>query len=141
MRVDCSIGCGYLFLAEDSTDDKKPVEVGAFGLSMPSAGMQHDIKNSVWSDPHVGGQHGFVEWVRAVVDEQTLLAVPLVETHDKTSVSRFEAWRPVMENTCGNDVWEMDSLSKAWADEWSKNQQYPFLYMSQRLNDTGSQVE
>ena len=41
---------------------------------MPQAGMQHGIEESVWYDPHIGGDHGFVEWVRVVVDEQTLLA-------------------------------------------------------------------
>jgi hypothetical protein len=49
----------------------------------------------------VGGDHGFVEWVRAVVDEQTLLAVPLVSESgaQMQMLSRFESWRPIMENT------------------------------------------
>jgi hypothetical protein len=116
------------------------VELGAFGLAMPAAGEEPDIEQSVYADPHVGGEHGFVEWVRCVVDEQTLLAVPLVENKkfppSVQTLSRFEAWRPIMENTCGKDSWEMDAVSLAWADEWAKNQQYPFLYMSKELNDT-----
>ena len=40
---------------------------GGLGFAMPQAGMQHGIEESVWLDPHIGGDHGYVEWVRVVV--------------------------------------------------------------------------
>ena len=56
------------------TSDCVLAALGGLGFAMPQAGMQHGIEESVWYDPHVGGDHGFVEWVRVVVDEQTLVA-------------------------------------------------------------------
>ena len=49
--------------------------------------MQHGIEQSVWSDPHLSGDHGFVEWVQVVVDERTLLA-----TAEGTGTG-LEEWR------------------------------------------------
>jgi hypothetical protein len=106
------------------------VELGGLGLAMPAAGQMHGIEESVWNDPHIGRDHGFVEWVRVVVDEQTMLAVPL------TPGEGVEAWRPIMENTCGGDVWELVTHSKAWAEEWASNKQYPYYYMDAALNAT-----
>jgi hypothetical protein len=44
------------------------LKIGGLGLPMPQAGMQKGIEESVWLDPHIGGDHGFVEWVRVVRD-------------------------------------------------------------------------
>ena len=44
---------------------KTALKVGGLGFAMPQAGMQHGIEESVWYDPHIGGDHGFVEWVHA----------------------------------------------------------------------------
>jgi hypothetical protein len=146
---------GFVIRMKLTNTASDPVEIGALGLAMPSAGMQKDIKDSVWSDPHIGGQHGYVEWVRCVVDEQTLLAVPLVDpapsrtaaqttapstatTASVLDLSRFESWRPILENSCGNDVWEMVAVSMAWTEEWAANQQFPYMYMSEALNKTGT---
>ena len=43
------------------------LKIGGLGFAMPQAGMQHGIEESVWLDPHIGGDHGYVEWVRVVV--------------------------------------------------------------------------
>jgi hypothetical protein len=67
--------------------------------------------------------------VRVVVDEQTLIATPLNKD------SRFEAWRPILE--FGSSVYEWTTLSAAWATEWEENRQWPYIYMSKTLNDTG----
>jgi hypothetical protein len=120
------------------------VEIGGFGLSMPAAGMTKNIKQAVWEDPHIGMDHGWVEFVRVVDGERTLLAVPEYSAREKEGpsdnqfLSSFEAWRPIMENTCGNNVWEYAVLSKAWAEDWSQTKQYPFLYMADFLNKTGT---
>ena len=58
--------------------------------------MSGRIEESVWLDPHIGGDHAFVEWVRVVVDEQTLLATA------EGAGSPMEAWRPLLEDTCSN---------------------------------------
>ena len=92
------------------------------GFPMPQAGMQHGIEESVWVDPHIGGDHGFAEWARVVVDENVLLA-----TADGAGTP-MEAWRPLMEG-CTSDDWEWTVHSKAWADEWLENKQFPFLAM------------
>ena len=38
-----------------------------------------------------------------------------------------------MENTCGNHVWEYGVHSKAWAEEWARNTQAPFLNLTAAL--------
>ena len=98
-------GAGVVVRVNVTNTHDAAVEIGALGLAMPAAGQQHGIEQSVWNDPHVGLDHGFVEWVRVVVDEATLLGVPL------TAGEGFEAWRPMLENTCGNDVWELATHS------------------------------
>jgi len=125
-----------------NTLDSGALRIGAFGLSMPAvdAGAK-TIEQSVWHDPHIGGDHGFVEWVRVVVDESTLLAVPHKDEDPEPQAhglpGRLEAWRPIMENTCGGQTWEYTTLSEAWAAEWAEGKQYPYLYMSESLNNTG----
>ena len=76
-----------------------PLELGGLGFPMPQAGQQHGIEESVWLDPHIGGDHGFVEWVRVVVDEQTLMATA------EGAGTPMEGWRPLMEG-CTSDDWE-----------------------------------
>ena len=125
-------GRGFTLRVNVTNTHTAPVEIGALGLAMPAAGQQHGIESSVWNDPHVGLDHGFVEWVRVVVDEATMLGVPL------TPGEGFEAWRPIMENTCGGDVWELVTHSKAWAEEWATNKQWPYYYMNAQLNATGT---
>eukprot|EP00039_Didymoeca_costata_P004368 m.72838 g.72838 ORF g.72838 m.72838 type:complete len:1030 (+) comp12363_c0_seq3:71-3160(+) len=112
------------------------IEIGGFGMSMPQAGGQHHIEQSVWNDPYIGGDHGFVEWVRVVVDQQSLLAITPPHSTEKSG-NHFEAWRPILENTCRGDVWEWTVYSKSWAEEWKYNQQYPYLKMADNVFSTG----
>lgn len=105
--------------------------------------IQVCVQNSVWNDPHIGGDHGFVEWVRAVVDEDTLLAT----AHG--AGSGFEAWRPLMEadnadadgDSEGGSHWCWEVYSKAWAEEWAENKQFPFLEMEKNLATAVSKID
>ena len=76
--------CDYTALAESETPNSynrwtitnvysEALTIGALGAAMPSADFQSDIEQSVWNDPHLGLDHGFVEYVRVVLDEQTLI--------------------------------------------------------------------
>ena len=142
----------YLVLQFDLTNHYTlPIEIGGLGFSMPAAGPPQadtvNIQQAVWNDPHIGQDHGWVEWVRIVDDERLLLAVPEFSisttrinssnrTLDDYQISKFEAWRPILENTCGNSIWEYTVFSKAWAEEWQFSRQFPFLYMAGFLNET-----
>jgi hypothetical protein len=54
------------------------VEIGSFGMSTPAGnGGSNGLLTSVANDAHLGGSHGWVEWVRVVEDEQCVLATPL----------------------------------------------------------------
>ena len=116
------------------------IEVGGLGLAMPAAGMPvvnvTPVEQSVWEDPHVGLDHGWVEFVRLIDGEGTLLAVP-ARGGELNRSSSFEAWRPVMENTCGNAVWELCTRSRAWAEDWAGTTQFPYYEMADFLNKTG----
>lgn len=100
---------------------------------MPDAGPKSDIEQSVGNDPHVGTDHGFVEWVRVVKGQGSLLAVPL----SSSLSSSFEAWRPIMESSCGNAIWEWNVHSGAWNADWQQSTQWPYLYRADWLNGTG----
>ena len=133
------------------------VEIGALGMSVPAAVSQ---------DAHIGGDHGWVEWLRVHVndalqlDESCIVAVPLgggrhgeEERGDEAATASptptpaatpaatpttgggFEAYRPILE--FGGGGYEFTAHSRAWADEWQRNQQWPFLYMDYQLNKTG----
>jgi hypothetical protein len=107
-----------------------PVTLGAFGMATPAAaGGSGSLTTNIAVDANVGGQHGWVEWVRVVEDEQCLLATPL-GPH-----SPLESWRPILEYGGGHWSWEVHTA--AWADDWEQNRQWPFLWMAQQLNDTG----
>jgi len=124
------------FVMRFNVTAKQAVELGAVGMAMPAAGQQRGIENSVWNDPALGLDHGYVEWARVVVDEQVLLALP-ADGEGGPFNSGLEAWRPVMENTCGSDTWEYGVHSLAWAEEWARSVQWPTLYMRDDLNKTG----
>jgi hypothetical protein len=80
----------------------KAVEIGAFGMATPAGnGGSDGLKSSVANDAHMGGSHGWVEWVRIVEDEQCVLATPL------NAESKFEAWRPMLEFGGGGWSWEV----------------------------------
>ena len=110
-----------------------PVEIGGLGFALPeSAGHPPaGITSVVWADPHVGGQHGFVEFVRVVDDEATLLVTP----HDR-STTPLEAWRPMLEDLGNGDAYEWTVASAAWAEEWARSAQWPFLNVSEALAST-----
>ena len=112
-----------------STSDA-PIELGGIGMAMPESpgNPPAGIETVVWNDPHVGGEHGFVEFVRVVDDEATLL----VTAADPKSTP-LEAWRPMLEDAGKGDAYEWTVASKAWADEWATNRQYPFLNISDAL--------
>ena len=59
--------------------------MGGFGMPAPTAGGTGNIETNIASDAHAGGDHGWIEWVRVVVDEQTLIATPM------NKHTRFEA--------------------------------------------------
>ena len=70
----------------------RPVPPGSLLChSRPEAGSANKIESSVWAEPHIGGEHGFVEWARVVVDQQTLLATAAAPG------SGMEAWRGLRE--------------------------------------------
>ena len=102
------------------------IEVGAFGMSAPAAVSQ---------DVHIGGSNGWVEWSRVhiakslAVDGQCVIATPL------NPQSALENWRPIFEYGGGGFEWTVHSA--AWAAEWERNVQWPFVYMGSQLNATG----
>ena len=106
------------------------IEIGGLGMALPESPGHPPagIETVVWNDPHIGGEHGFVEFVRVVDDEATLLV-----TADRPKSSPLEAWRPMLEDLGGGDAYEWTIASKAWAAEWAKNTQFPFLNMSSQL--------
>ena len=110
-----------------------PIELGGVGMALPESPGQPPagLPTIVWNDPHVGGEHGFVEFIRVVNDEATLL----VTAEDKQSTP-FEAWRPMLEDLGKGDAYEWTVSSKAWAAEWVTNRQYPFINMSDALKQT-----
>ncbi|KAK3287799.1 hypothetical protein CYMTET_4709 [Cymbomonas tetramitiformis] len=110
-----------------------PLQLGGVGFPLPeSAGHPPaGIQSVVWNDPHVGGQHGFVEFVRVVDDEATLLVTPA-----EHSTTPLEGWRPMLEDLGNGDAYEWLAASSAWAEEWAENKQWPFLNMSDTLKQT-----
>lgn len=127
-------GTGLILRFKITNTWKKAIKLGGLGLPMPQAGMQHGIEESVWLDPHVGMDHGYVEWVRVVVDEQTLLATA------EGAGSGMEGWRPIMEG-CERDNWEWTIHTEAWAAEWKENKQFPFLEMASDLAEAVSAID
>jgi len=129
---------GFVMRFNLTNTHKEAIRLGGLGVSMPAAGQQNGIEESVWNDPHIGADHGWVEWARVVVDEQVLLATPSHEISEaRRPTASFEGWRAVMENTCGNDVWEMTWHSEAWAADWAQSQQWPYNKMADFLTKTG----
>lgn len=112
-----------------TNDGNDALRLGSFGMATPSAGGTGNIETNIATDAHIGGEHAWVEWVRVVVDEQTMIATPL------NRASKMEAWRPIME--FGGAVPEWATLTAAWAPEWELNRQWPFYYMAESLNATG----
>ena len=112
-------------------DAKTPAHIGGLGVAMPE-GNGHPpsgIETSVWNEAHIGGDHGFVEYVRVVDDEATLLVTSEAGFHNTT---RLEAWRPMLEDR-GPGGWnnEWTVHSAAWAEEWACNRQSPFMDMAE----------
>ena len=79
----------------------------------------------------MGNGHGYVEFVRVVDDEATLL----VSAADRVTTP-FEAWRPMLEDLGNGDSYEWTVASKSWAAEWATNRQWPFLNVSDALAAT-----
>ena len=107
-----------------NVDAHDAVEIGGFGFSFPS-----------FSDVHIGGAHGWVEWMRVLISKnltvegQCMIATPL------NGNTKLENWRPMFEFGGGGYEWSVHTA--AWADEWERNVQWPFLYMTEQLNATG----
>ena len=105
----------------------EPIEIGAFGMAMPTAHAQ---------DVHIGGSHGWVEWMchttsaHLVSSDQCVIATPL------DTGSRLENFRPILEFG-GGVTYEWAVHTGAWATEWEENRQWPYLYMAEALNATG----
>ena len=153
------------------------VEIGGFGMSLPA---------SVSQDVHMGGAHGWAEWMRVLISKELLvegqvgqlpgsplhgLPWPSMTFHDlpwppmasrglpwpsmassETGVlnlpvdqcvvatplnlaSRLENFRPIYEFGGGGYEWSVHTA--AWAAEWERNVQWPYLYMVDALNATG----
>ena len=95
-------------------------------MATPTAsGGVGTIETNIANDAHIGGDHGWVEWVRVVVDEQCLLATPL------NPESKLESWRPILE--FGGGGWEWATYTKSWAEEWIQNKQWPYESASSHL--------
>ena len=117
-----------------STSDT-PVEITGAGMALPESegNPPAGLPTIVWNDPHVGGDHGFVEFVRVVDDEATLLVT--ADLGHKVTTP-LEAWRPMLEDLGKGDAYEWVVASKSWAAEWLNNTQYPFVNMSDALKHT-----
>jgi hypothetical protein len=104
--------------------------LGGLGMALPESDGHPPagLESVVWNDPHIGAGHGFVEFVRVVKDEATLLVTAL-DPH----TSPLEAWRPMLEDLGNGDAYEWVVASKAWTYEWAGNRQYPFLNVSDAL--------
>ena len=113
----------------------KAVRAVGLGFAMPESPGHPPagIQETVWNDPHVGGDHGFVEYVRVVDGEATLLVAPERGYHKST---KLEAWRPMLEDIAGTNAWEWTVHSTAWAAEWAVGAQTPFLNMSASTQGT-----
>lgn len=72
---------------------KEAVEIGGLGFPMPESPGPGGIEALVWNEAHIGGDHGFVEFVRVVDDEATLL---VTAEHGYNTATKFEAWRPLL---------------------------------------------
>ena len=128
-----SDGAAMIMRFELTCTSTESIRLGGVGFAMPeSAGDPgKDISSVVWNDPHIGGQHGFVEFVRIANDQATLLVTPADPV-----TTPLEAWRPMLEDRGHGDAWEWVSVSGAWAAEWAENTQYPFLKISDALANT-----
>ena len=102
------------------------VEVGGLGASMPAAVSQ---------DVHMGGSHGWVEWIRVHVTDWLALDQQCVVATPADPASGIENSRPIFE--FGGNGFEWTFHSKAWAREWELNRQWPFECMADTLNATG----
>jgi hypothetical protein len=111
------------------------VRVGGLGFALPEnpGHPPAGIEQTVWNDPHIGGEHGFVEFVRVVDDEATLLVTP---ENGYAKTTPFEAWRPMLEDLGNGDSYEWTVASAAWAAEWALNYQTPFVNMSDTVHGT-----
>ena len=79
------------------------IEIGSFGMATPAAeGGAGTLKKNVAIDAHIGGDHGWVEWVRVVVDERCMIATPLLSA--SSTRSSLEAWRPIFEFGVGHGM-------------------------------------
>ena len=111
----------------------RPIEIGGLGFALPESPVSQPgvgLEGVVWADPHIGGEHGWVELVRVVKDQATLL---VTAASDARASSGLEGWRPMLEDLGRGDSYEWLTLSAAWASEWSTNTQWPFLNMSSAL--------
>jgi hypothetical protein len=130
-------GAGLVMRFNLTNPSAVAIEIGGLGFAMPEApgNPPKGIETTVWNDPHVGGDHGFVEFVRVVDDEKTLLVVPVAgspsglsdgasTTTTTTTTAPLEAWRPILEDLGGSPTWEWCVHSKAWAEDWAKSAQY-----------------
>ncbi len=66
-----------------------------------------------------------------MVDEQVMLAFPM------NTNTQFEAWRPIMESTCGNAIWEYNVHSLAWNQDWKLSKQvcHSLIYVLCTINN------
>jgi hypothetical protein len=69
-----------------------------------------------------------------VVDDEATLLVTPEKGYAKTTP--FEAWRPMLEDLGDGDAYEWTVASAAWAAEWAKNYQSPFVNMSDPIHGT-----
>ena len=70
-------GPGLEMSFEITNQATQALRLGSFGMPTPSAGGTGNIETNIALDAHIGGEHAWVEWVRVVVDEQTLIATPV----------------------------------------------------------------
>eukprot|EP00873_Tetraselmis_striata_P027364 jgi/Tetstr1/447628/TSEL_034988.t1 len=136
-RVGAGDGDGFLIRWNITNVSGQPLRVGGLGFTAPADGntdnmqLEEIARTNSFVDPHIGGRHGFAEWVR-LAGNRSMLATP------HTASARLEAWRPVLED-CAFDgsLSEWTVLSGAWAEEWELNQQAPAWQMEPRLAETG----
>ena len=134
--VDAASGAESLLMRFNLTA-LADVRVGGFGMSLPADNffdqdLGHIAFTNSAADPHIGAEHAWVEWVRAV-GNASMYVFP------GNGATKMEAWRPLYEDCNFNGaMYEWTVLSGAWAAEWELQRQAPGqLFMAPDLQAMG----
>ena len=102
------------------------IEVGGFGMAMPTAHAQDAHRRR----PRLGRMALPHDGSAPRLEQSVPRRQPL------NRGSSLEAFRPIFEFG-GGVTYDWTVHTRAWASEWEENRQWPFLYMADALNATG----